>query len=122
MHEVVRMSIEEEIVNALKSAGAEVGQWKEVSERPGRAPFAKELEYKVQDLMWGKVHLRLTGEIYVHVISKLPFNWKDRLKELKLSGEVVDAAGGLMWLQEQSPTDLLKDLEFLRDYLFKLKK
>ncbi|MEM1627211.1 MAG: succinate dehydrogenase [Sulfolobaceae archaeon] len=113
--------MEDEIVKVLKDLGAEVGNWVSVSERPGRRPFGKEVEYKLGDLFWGKVHLRDTGEIYVLVINKDVFNWKDRTNELKVKGNVVDAAGGLLWLEEEKVDDLKIDLDFIKSYLSSLK-
>jgi len=114
------MSEENKIVEALKKLGATVGNWYEVSERLGRPPFGKEVEYKIGDIMWGKVHLRLDGDLYVHIISKIPFNWKDRVKDLKIKGSIEDAAGGLMWIKT-TPEDMYSDLEFIRNYLEKIK-
>ncbi|ARM75156.1 succinate dehydrogenase [Acidianus manzaensis] len=112
---------EEEIVSQLKKLGATTGSWYEVSERPGKPPFAKELEYKLGDIMWGKIHLRLDGDLYVHIISKIPFNWKDRVKDLKIKGNIEDSAGGLLWIKT-TKEDLYNDLSFIKDYLQKIKK
>ena len=35
------------MIQDLSSIGGELGPWREVSERPGKEPFAKEAEYKV---------------------------------------------------------------------------
>ncbi|AWR98849.1 hypothetical protein [Metallosphaera hakonensis] len=104
----------------ISKIGGEMGAWREVSERPGKEPFAKEAEYKVQDLFWGKIHLRNTGELYVLVISKIPFNWKEKLKDLKLHGEVVDAAGGIMWIRTDEP-HAIDDMSTIKDFLLKIK-
>ncbi|EHP70686.1 hypothetical protein MetMK1DRAFT_00011890 [Metallosphaera yellowstonensis MK1] len=104
----------------LRELGIEVKEWREVYERPGRDPFAKEAEYRVSDVFWGKFHLRNDGDLYVLVISKIPFNWKERLKDMKLKGEVVDAAGGVMWIKEEEEW-LEQDFKTLRDYLEKVK-
>ncbi|MDT7875212.1 MAG: succinate dehydrogenase [Sulfolobaceae archaeon] len=110
--------LEEEIQSIITKIGGKINKgWYSVSERPGRPPFAKELEYTVGDLYWGKVHLRNDGEIYVLVISKDVFNWKDRVKDLKVNGEIVDAAGGLMWLREEDEKNLESDLRYLIQYL-----
>ncbi|EZQ11148.1 succinate dehydrogenase [Candidatus Acidianus copahuensis] len=113
--------MEESIVKYLKKLGAELGEWKEVSERPGKAPFAKELEYKFEDVMWGKIHLRNDGEIFIHVISKIPFNWKDKVKELKIKGQIEDAAGGLLWLREEE-NNIEEDIKWIKEYLESLAK
>ncbi len=113
--------IEDEIVEGLKKVGAEVGNWYDVSERPGKKPFGKEVEYKIDDIMWGKVHLRIEGDIYIHVISKIPFNWKDRVKDLKISGEIEDSAGGLLWIKED-PKNIEKDMNIIKQYLLSIKK
>lgn len=112
---------EEEIMNVFTKLGAKITKgWYPVSERPGRPPFGKEFEYSF-DLFWGKVHLRNDGDLYVHVISKDVFNWKDRVKDLKLKGEIVDAAGGLMWIKENDLQSLEDDLKFLMTYLSSVK-
>ncbi|ABP94849.1 MULTISPECIES: hypothetical protein [Metallosphaera] len=108
------------MIQDLSSIGGELGPWREVSERPGKEPFAKEAEYKVNDLFWGKFHLRNTGELYVLVISKIPFNWKERVKELHLNGEVVDAAGGIMWIATDEK-HVESDLRTIKEYLVKIK-
>lgn len=92
-----------------------------MSERPGREPFAKEINYTCNSF-WGKVHVRKEGEIYILIISKDVFNWKDRLKDLKLSSEVVDAAGGLIWIRVSRIDKLKPDIDFLRSYVDSLKK
>lgn len=113
--------IENKIVDSLRKLGASVGNWYEVSERPGRPPFAKELEYKIGDLMWGKVHLRLDGDLYVHIISKIPFNWKDRINDIsKIKGSIEDAAGGLLWIKTDVE-NLYNDINLIKEYLEKLK-
>ncbi|QKR00490.1 succinate dehydrogenase [Metallosphaera tengchongensis] len=108
------------MIQDLKSISGDLGPWRDVSERPGKEAFAKEAEYKVQDLFWGKLHLRNTGDLYVLVISKIPFNWKERVKDLKIKGEVVDAAGGIMWIKTDE-SNLLNDLKEVKDLLEKLK-
>ncbi|MEM3195444.1 MAG: succinate dehydrogenase [Metallosphaera sp.] len=108
------------MINDLSPIGGELSDWRDVSERPGKEPFAKEAEYKVNDIFWGKLHKRNTGELYVLIISKIPFNWKERVKDLKLKGEVVDAAGGIMWIRTEE-SNLLEDLASVRDYLVKIK-
>ncbi len=115
------MSEEDKIVDSLKKLGATVGNWYEVSERPGKPPFGKEVEYKIGDIMWGKVHLRLDGDLYIYIISKIPFNWKDRVKDLKIKGSIEDAAGGLMWIKT-SIENVYEDLDFIKNYLEKIKK
>lgn len=113
---------EDKIVEALKKLGATVGNWYEVSERPGKPPFGKEIEYKIEDLMWGKVHLRLDGDLYVHIISKIPFNWKDRVKDISnIKGSIEDAAGGLLWIRT-TEDNLYYDLNLIKEYLQKIKK
>ncbi|BDB98912.1 MAG: succinate dehydrogenase [Saccharolobus sp.] len=111
----------EEIRKVIESLGGRVEEWYNVSERPGREPFAKEANYSF-DYFWGKIHLRNEGELYILIISRDVFNWKDRVKELKLNGEIIDAAGGLMWIQENGVESLKKDLEFLKNYLESLRK
>ena len=112
----------EEIKRTLTESGCKFsGDWVDVSERPGKEPFAKELEYNCGSL-WGKVHVRKEGDVYVLVISKDVFNWKDRLKELKLNSEIVDAAGGLMWIKLVEVNELKSDLNFLKSYIDALKQ
>jgi len=113
--------IDEEIVKILRELGGEVGNWVAVSERPGRKPFAREVEYKFGDLFWGKVHVRNTGEIFVLIINKDVFNWKDRTNELSIKGKVVDAAGGILWLEEENVENLKYDIKFIQSYLSSLK-
>ncbi|BCS92832.1 succinate dehydrogenase [Metallosphaera javensis (ex Sakai et al. 2022)] len=108
------------MIQDISKLGGEMGPWKDVSERPGKEPFAKEAEYKVDDLFWGKFHLRNTGELYVLVISKIPFNWKERVKDLKIYGEVVDAAGGIMWIATDE-AHIESDLNAIKEYLMKIK-
>ncbi|BBG25408.1 hypothetical protein [Sulfuracidifex tepidarius] len=110
-----------EIAEVISSIGGQLKGWKEVSERPGKAPFAKESEYEIPNLITGKIHLRNNGDLYVFVVSKDVFNWKNRVKELKLKGEVVDAAGGMMWITENRKEDLLDDLKYLRNFLENLR-
>lgn len=115
------MMYEEKIEEAIVKVGGTITKgWYPVSERPERPPFAKEIEYQVGDLFWGKVHLRNEGDIYILVISKDVFNWKDRISQLKVSGEVEDAAGGLLWLRESLET-LENDFKYIKDYLSSLR-
>ncbi len=107
--------MEERISSSIKSVGGEVGEWVQVSERPGREPFGREVEFRVGNLMWGKVHVRKEGDIYLLVISNKVFNWKDRVKDLKLKGEIVDAVGGMLWLKEGQ--ELEEDLKWIKGYL-----
>ncbi len=109
------------IAQAISSVGGQLKGWKEVSERPGKAPFAKESEYEIPNLITGKVHLRNNGDLYVFVVSKDVFNWKNRVKDLKLKGDVVDAAGGMIWISETNEKNLLDDLKYLRSFLENLK-
>ncbi|BCU68997.1 succinate dehydrogenase [Stygiolobus caldivivus] len=112
---------EDAIFNVFTKLGAKVTKgWYPVSERPGKEPFAKELEYSFGNF-WGKVHLRNDGDLYIHVISKDVFNWKDKVKDLKLKGEIVDAAGGLMWIKEEDEKSLEEDLKYLSSYLSSVK-
>lgn len=115
-------SSEDIIYDSLQKNGATITKsWYPVSERPERPPFAKELEYKIDNLFWGKVHLRNDGELYILVISKDVFNWKDKISQLKLTGQVEDAAGGLLWIKEDVEK-LDQDLKFLREYLSSIRK
>jgi len=115
------MMYEDKIQDIITKIGGTITKgWYPVSERPERPPFAKEIEYQIEDLFWGKVHLRNEGDIYVLVISKDVFNWKDRISQLKLNGEIEDAAGGLMWLRESIDT-LESDLQYIKDYLISLR-
>ena len=112
----------EEIKKTLAEGGCKIsGDWTDVSERPGREPFAKELEYNCGSF-WGKVHVRKEGDVYMLVISKDVFNWKNRVKELKLSSEIVDAAGGLMWIKLIEVGKLKSDLDFLKSYIDSLRQ
>ncbi|AAY80340.1 hypothetical protein [Sulfolobus acidocaldarius] len=112
------MSVEENISNVITKIGGDVKRnWYPVSERPGKEPFAKEIEYTVGDLYSGKIHLRNEGDIYVFVVSKYVFNWKEKTKDLKIKGELIDAAGGLMWIKEENEKSLEEDMKFLRDYV-----
>jgi succinate dehydrogenase/fumarate reductase subunit D len=108
------------IEEILKSEGAKFKDWYDVRETPERRPFAKELEYEVPGLFNGKVHLRNNGDFYIFIVSKDVFNWKAKVKELKLKGEVVDAAGGLMWIYEENYDWLRDDIKFLKDYIKQL--
>ena len=115
------MMYEDKIQDIITKVGGTITKgWYPVSERPERPPFAKEIEYQVGDLFWGKVHLRNEGDIYVLIISKDVFNWKDRTSQLKLNGEIEDAAGGLMWLRESIDT-LESDLQYIKNYLTSLR-
>ncbi|AAT43583.1 hypothetical protein [Picrophilus oshimae] len=104
----------------MKIDGAELGEEKPVSERPGGKPFAREIDYRVGDLFWGKIHIRNSGKMYMLVTSKIPFNWKPLVKDLKLKGKVVDSAGGFLWVQEDEKY-INDDVKFLKDYLEKMK-
>ncbi|QIW23363.1 succinate dehydrogenase [Sulfolobus sp. S-194] len=116
------MSYEDKIIDTLTKIGAIVTRgWYTVSERPERPPFGKELEYKVEELFWGKIHLRNEGDLYVLVMSKDIFNWKDKISQLKVKGEIEDAAGGLLWLKENLD-NLEEDMKYLKEYLSSLKK
>ncbi|BFH73565.1 hypothetical protein SJAV_15090 [Sulfurisphaera javensis] len=116
------MSFEDRISDILTKIGATITKgWYTVSERPEKPPFGKELEYKVGELFWGKVHLRNEGDLYILVISKDVFNWKDKISQLKISGEVEDAAGGLLWIKENLDK-LESDLKFIKEFLSSLKK
>lgn len=113
---------EEMVHDAITKTGGTITKgWYAVSERPGKEPFAKEIEYKIGDIFWGKIHVRNEGDIYMLVISKDVFNWKDKIVQLKIKGEIEDAAGGLLWLRETLET-LEDDLKYIRDYLSSLKK
>jgi succinate dehydrogenase/fumarate reductase subunit D len=112
----------DDIVKALIESGCKVTQdWYEVYERPGRPAFAKELLYSCNEF-WGKVHVRKEGDVYIQVISKDVFNWKDRVAELRLSNHIEDAAGGLMWLHVTNQEKLKEDLQFLSKYIQGLKQ
>lgn len=114
--------IEDKISEVLTKIGGSITKgWYPVSERPEKPPFAKELEYKVDDIFWGKFHLRNEGDLYVLIISKDVFNWKDKTSQLKVKGEIEDAAGGLLWLKEDENT-LEEDLKFIKEYLLSLRK
>ena len=104
----------------MKINDAELGEEKPVFERPGKNQFAKEIEYRVDDLFWGKIHIRNSGKIYMLVTSKIPFNWKPLVKDLKLKGTVVDSAGGFLWILEKEEY-INDDVKFLKDYLNKMK-
>ncbi|AAK42512.1 succinate dehydrogenase [Saccharolobus solfataricus] len=112
----------EEIKKVIQDIGGKPDEWVNVSERPGKEPFAKELNYSLEDYFWGKVHVRNEGDIYVLVISKDVFNWKERIKDLKLNGNVIDAAGGLMWIQEFNIQGLKRDFEFLKTFIEDIRK
>ncbi len=108
----------EKIENILKEVNADIKEWKYVSENPYRRPFAVETEYSIANKLSGKVHVRLDdSSIYVLVISKDVFNWKDRTKDLKLKGEIIDAAGGLMWIKENDAEALKEDIFYLLNYV-----
>jgi len=112
---------EEAIINVFTKLGGKITKgWYTVSERPDKPPFAKEFEYSFGNF-WGKVHLRNEGDLYVYIITKDIFNWKDRVKDLKLRGEIVDAAGGLMWIKEENEKNLEEDLKYLQSYLSSVK-
>ncbi|MEM0016313.1 MAG: succinate dehydrogenase [Saccharolobus sp.] len=112
----------EEIKKIIESEGGKIEDWISVSERPGKEPFAIEANYSINGYFWGKIHIRNEGDLYVLIISKDVFNWKQRIKDLKLSGEVVDAVGGLMWISEPSTQSLEKDFKYLKSYIESLKK
>ncbi|WP_338603631.1 succinate dehydrogenase [Sulfolobus tengchongensis] len=112
----------EEIKKIIQDIGGKADEWIKVSERPGKSPFAKELNYSFGDYFWGKVHVRNEGEIYVLVISKDVFNWKERIKDLQLKGEIIDAAGGLMWIQENNSEGLKSDFEFIKNFVESIRK
>jgi succinate dehydrogenase/fumarate reductase subunit D len=115
------MNMEEEIIRFMKNLLVEVGNWTYVSERPGKKPFAKEVEYNVNNIFWGKIHIRNTGEIYLLVINKDVFNWKEKINELKIKGKVVDAAGGILWIEEESIENLKADFTYIQEYLKNLR-
>jgi|GEM_PF-250960 succinate dehydrogenase/fumarate reductase subunit D len=109
--------MEDKLIAALKSMGMDVSDWVQVSERPGKEPFAKEAEYKANGY-WGKIHLRNTGELYILVITKAVKNWKESVSKLGLKGKVVDAVGGILWLKESLET-LNDDLQILSSFFEK---
>lgn len=116
------MSYEDKIIDTLTKIGATVTKgWYPVSERPERPPFGKELEYKLDDLFFGKIHLRNEGDLYILIVSKDVFNWKDKTSQLKIKGEIEDAAGGLLWLKE-SLDSLEEDMKYIREFLSSIKK
>ncbi|EQB74133.1 MAG: succinate dehydrogenase [Candidatus Thermoplasmatota archaeon] len=102
--------------------GMEITGEAEVPPRPGATPFATEISYKNKDLFYGKLHIRkLNNAMYLSVISKIPFNWKQLVGDMKFSGTVVDSAGGLLWLKENENT-VDKDLAYLEQYLTAMQK
>lgn len=99
----------------------EITDEKEVSPRPDADPFATEIYYKKDDLFYGKLHVRkLNNAMYLSVISKIPFNWKALVGNMKFAGIVVDSAGGLLWLKETENT-MDKDLAYISQYLTDMK-
>ncbi len=101
--------------------GTEITGQSEIPSRPGADPFATEVYYKKDDLFYGKLHVRkLNNAMYLSVISKIPFNWKQLVGDMKFSGIVVDSAGGLLWLKENEST-IDKDLTYLAQYLTDMK-
>jgi succinate dehydrogenase/fumarate reductase subunit D len=101
--------------------GTEVTGQSEIPPRPGSEPFATEVYYKKDDLFYGKLHVRkLNNAMYLSVISKIPFNWKQLIGDMKFSGTVVDSAGGLLWLKETEST-INKDLAYINKYLTTMK-
>ncbi|BCU67425.1 hypothetical protein HS7_08620 [Sulfolobales archaeon HS-7] len=108
-----------DVFQTASSKGLSISQIIDVSERPGGKPFAKEAEYSYGDLFWGKIHQRVTGDIYLLIITKLIQNWKNKVQELKIKGEIVDAVGGLLWLKESESLD---DIDYMIEYIKKLKE
>jgi succinate dehydrogenase/fumarate reductase subunit D len=101
--------------------GTEVTGQSEIPPRPGDKPFATEVYYKKDDLFYGKLHVRkLNNAMYLSVISKIPFNWKQLVGDMKFAGTVVDSAGGLLWLKENENT-IGNDLAYLEKYLTDMK-
>ncbi|KPV47277.1 MULTISPECIES: succinate dehydrogenase [Acidiplasma] len=110
----------DDLKNLMK--GVEVTDVKGVSRKPGEKPFATEIFYKKGDLFNGKLHVRKSdGKMYLSIISKIPFNWKNLVGNMKFAGQVVDSAGGLLWLKETENT-LNIDLEYIEKYLNELKE
>ncbi len=101
--------------------GTEITGEEEIPPRPGAPPFATELYYKKDDLFYGKLHIRKSNNaMYLSIISRIPFNWKALVGDMKFSGKLVDSAGGLLWLQETDKT-IEPDLEYIEKYLTELK-
>lgn len=101
--------------------GTEITGKSEIPPRPGEAPFATEIYYKKDDLFYGKLHVRkLNNAMYLSVISKIPFNWKQLVGDMRFSGTMVDSAGGLLWLKESEKT-LTQDLAYIEQYLTDMK-
>ncbi len=101
--------------------GLEITDEKDVSPRPDADPFATEVYYKKGDLFYGKLHIRKSNNaMYLSVISKIPFNWKLLVPDMKFSGELVDSAGGLLWLKENEKT-INNDINYIEKYLTDLK-
>lgn len=116
------MPVVEEITKSLSSI-ASLSEWRYVYENPYKRPFAVESEFNMPNLLSGKVHVRLdNSDIYILVISRDVFNWKDKIKDLKIKGKVIDAAGGLMWLKESNVNELVGDLKYLSEFLKAIKK
>ncbi len=114
--------MKDEIKKVIESSGGKIDNWIPVSERPDKEPFANEANYSFNDLFWGKIHLRNDGDLYVLIISKIVFNWKDKRKDLKLNGEIIDAAGGLMWVREYNIDGLKRDMDYIKSYLNSLRQ
>ncbi len=101
--------------------GLEITDEKEVSPRPGTGSLATEVYYKKDDLFYGKLHIRKSNNaMYLSIISKIPFNWKLLVPDMKFSGTLIDSAGGLLWLKETDKT-IDKDIAYIEKYLTDLK-
>ncbi len=110
-------------MNDLKSLlkDVEITDEKEVSRKPGEKPFATEIFYKIDDIFNGKLHVRKSNNaMYLSVISKIPFNWKSLVGNMKFAGKLIDSAGGILWLQETDNTINI-DLQYIQKYLKELK-
>ncbi len=108
-----------DLKNLLKDV--EVTDEKEVYGKLGEEPFATEIFYKIGDLFNGKLHVRKSNNaMYLSVISKIPFNWKALVGNMKFAGKLIDSAGGILWLQETDNT-LNIDIQYIQKYLKDLK-
>ncbi|WP_337860829.1 succinate dehydrogenase [Ferroplasma sp.] len=101
--------------------GLDITGQSEIPPRPGAPAFATEVYFKKDDLFYGKLHVRKSNNaMYLSVISKIPFNWKQLVGDMKFSGTVVDSAGGLLWLKENDKT-LENDIAYIEKYLTDMK-
>jgi|ECHnycMinimDraft_1075156.scaffolds.fasta_scaffold00007_61 succinate dehydrogenase/fumarate reductase subunit D len=110
---------EKDVLQAANKLGLSLGEWKKVSERPGKEPFGMEIDFS-SDLISGKIHVRNSGEVYVLFISKDVFNWKNHLEKLK-GLKVIDAAGSFMWIEVSDAKELNNALENVIKYIKELK-